>query len=227
MDISQVYRRTGTDENQWMTFTSYLSLHVLQRVCPEVESEKFDISKFGISNFLRNSNKRIYATVILHYNNLNSIFLIIISWSIMYKSWCASHSILGLRFYSRKSAYISLALHYLLRFPPWDLTLKASPAIKIQSLRAWAQSYTRFTYQYPFSWNLLDGAITVPRLTRLSREEILEENRAASIRPPHPPRYPSWINLELTQIADANRQALNYRQNRACRRDPPVTPRPF
>lgn len=43
----------------------------------------------------------------------------------------------------------------------------------------------------------------------------------------HIPRYPSWINLELTQIADANRQALNYRQNRACRRDPPVTPRPF
>lgn len=145
----------------------------------------------------------------------------------MYKSYGASHSIPRLRFYLRKSAYISLAMHYLLRLFPWDLTLKASLAIKIQSLRAWAQSYTRFTYQYPFSWNLLDGAITVPRLTQLSPRRNTRGKSSKLLSARHIPPYPSGINLELTQIADAKRQALNYRQNRACRRDPPVTPRPF
>lgn len=145
----------------------------------------------------------------------------------MYKSCGASHFISRLRFYLRKSAYISLALHYLLRLFPWDLTLKASLAIKIQSLRAWAQSYTRFTYQYPFSWNLLDGAITVPRLTRLSPRRNTQGKPGKLLSATHIPRYPSRINLKLTQIADANRQELNYRQNRACRRDPPVIPRLF
>lgn len=146
----------------------------------------------------------------------------------MHKSWwrVALHASVLFR---EESAYISPALHYLsYAFSPVGFNFKSQPGNQDTELTRLSPKL--HTFYVPISiflkslgWRYNCAATYAAQPAK----EIAEENRAASIRPPHPARYPPWINLELTQIADANRQALNYRQNRACRRDPPVTPRPF